>query len=139
MASKIELLSMTPEEVLDFVLNELGESKFRAKQIGEWLVRGADIDGMTNLSAKLREKLSEIAVANPVSILQSFKSKIDETEKFLFSAITKIPRRSHISKNSSVTAWWAQRYAFAPDSLIFLIRNSESAAGTAAPTPAWSW
>jgi len=82
---KIHLLSMNAQELEQFVVNELGESKFRAKQIGEWLVRGADIDGMTNLSAKLREKLKEVAVANPVRILQSFKSKIDETEKFLYA------------------------------------------------------
>jgi len=82
---KMHLLSMNAQELEQFVVNELGESKFRAKQIGEWLTRGADIDGMTNLSAKLREKLNEIAVANPVRILKSYKSKIDETEKFLYA------------------------------------------------------
>ncbi|MBQ8506107.1 MAG: 23S rRNA (adenine(2503)-C(2))-methyltransferase RlmN [Clostridia bacterium] len=84
MASKIELLSMTPEEVLDFVVNELGESKFRAKQITQWLNRGAEISEMTNLSAALREKIAAIAVSNPVRIRESFKSKLDGTEKFLY-------------------------------------------------------
>ena len=84
MASKIELLSMTPEEVLDFVVNELGESKFRAKQITQWLNRGAEVSEMTNLSAALREKISAIAVSNPVRIRESFKSKLDGTEKFLY-------------------------------------------------------
>ena len=37
---KIQLLSMTQDELLSFVTNELGESKFRAKQISEWLARG---------------------------------------------------------------------------------------------------
>ncbi|MBE5774642.1 MAG: radical SAM protein, partial [Clostridiales bacterium] len=82
---KIQLLSLNYEELEQFVINELGESKFRTKQIAEWLVRGVDIDGMTNLSAKLREKLKEIAVANPIRILESYKSKIDETEKFLYA------------------------------------------------------
>ena len=82
---KKQLLGMTYSELEQFVVGELGESKFRAKQISEWLARGADIDGMTNLSNKLREKLSEVAVANPVRILESYKSKIDETEKFLFA------------------------------------------------------
>ena len=85
MPDKIELLSLNKEELLDFVLNDLGESKFRAGQIAQWIARGADIDGMTNLSAKLREKLNGLAVANPVRILESYKSKIDETEKFLYA------------------------------------------------------
>ena len=84
MLDKIELLSLTGEELLSFVLNDLGESKFRAKQIAQWLARGASIDEMTNLSGSLRAKINEIAVANPVTIRESYKSKIDETEKFLY-------------------------------------------------------
>ena len=82
---KIQLLGLTNDELLAFVLNDLHESKFRARQIREWLNRGASIDEMTNLSAALRANLSEIAVANPVRILESYKSKIDETEKFLYA------------------------------------------------------
>ena len=82
---KIQLLSMTQDELLSFVTNELGESKFRAKQISEWLARGAEIDEMTNLSAALRARLNEIAVANPIRIHRSFKSQIDDTEKFLYA------------------------------------------------------
>lgn len=84
MATKIELLSMNYEEILDFVVNELGESKFRAKQIAQWLNRGAEIGEMTNLSAALREKMAAVAVANPVKIRESYKSKLDGTEKFLY-------------------------------------------------------
>ena len=82
---KIQLLSMTQDELLSFVTDELGESKFRAKQISEWLARGAEIDEMTNLSAALRARLNEIAVANPIRIHRSFKSRIDDTEKFLYA------------------------------------------------------
>lgn len=82
---KIQLLSLNYEELEQFVLQDLSESKFRTKQIADWLVRGVDIDGMTNLSAKLREKLKAVAVANPIRILESYKSKIDETEKFLYA------------------------------------------------------
>ena len=84
MTDKIELLSLNAEELLRFVTENLGESKFRAKQIAEWLKRGAEIDEMTNLSAALRAKIGEIAVANPVSIQESYKSKLDGTEKFLY-------------------------------------------------------
>ena len=80
---KTQLLSLSFEELQGYV-RELGESAFRAKQIYEWLMRGADFDGMTNLSAKLRARLSEQAIANPVKIYQVFASKLDETEKFLY-------------------------------------------------------
>ena len=79
----MQLLSFSFEELQAYV-KEIGESAFRAKQIYEWLVRGADIVDMTNLSAKLRAALQERAVANPVRIQQVFASKIDETEKFLY-------------------------------------------------------
>ena len=84
MADKIELLALNSGELLDFVTGELGESKFRAGQIAQWLARGAEIPEMTNLSAALRAKLGEIAVANPVRIRESYKSKLDGTEKFLY-------------------------------------------------------
>lgn len=82
---KRQLLGMTQEELEAFVVGELGESKFRVRQIAGWLIRGADIDGMTNLSAGLRARLNEQAVANPVRILESRRSKLDETEKFLYA------------------------------------------------------
>ena len=82
--AKTELLSMTAQELLAFVTEELGESKFRAKQISQWLNRGADIAEMTNLSAALREKLATLAVANPVRIREVYRSKLDGTEKFLY-------------------------------------------------------
>ena len=84
MSDKIELLSLNDQELMDFVLNELGESKFRAGQIRQWLNRGVEIAEMSNLSNALREKMAAIAVANPVRIRESYKSKLDETEKFLY-------------------------------------------------------
>ncbi len=78
-------MGLTVEELERFVTGELGQPRYRAGQIADWLNRGADIEGMTNLSAPLRAKLSELAVANPVRILDSFKSKIDDTEKFLYA------------------------------------------------------
>ena len=84
MADRIELLSLNSQELLSFVTETLGESKFRAKQIAEWLRRGAEIAEMTNLSAALRARLEELAVANPVRIRESYKSKLDGTEKFLY-------------------------------------------------------
>ena len=82
---RIQLLGMTGEELLAFVLNDLGESRFRAKQIREWLNRGASVGEMTNLSAALRSRLDALAVANPVRIMDAFRSRLDETEKYLYA------------------------------------------------------
>ena len=81
---RVELMSLDAAELEDFVVRTLGEGRFRAKQIGQWLARGAEFAEMTNLSAALRAKLAEIAVANPVRIRESFRSKLDGTEKFLY-------------------------------------------------------
>ena len=62
----------------------MGEGKFRAKQVFEWLKRGADFDEMTNLSKALREKFRETCLANPVTIHESITSKLDGTEKYLY-------------------------------------------------------
>ena len=78
-------MGLTGEELERFVVEDLKQSRFRAGQIAGWLVRGAGIGEMTNLSAALRSQLEVVAVANPVRIMDSFKSKIDETEKFLYA------------------------------------------------------
>ena len=82
---KIQLLGLAGDELERFVVDDLKQSRFRAGQIAGWLVRGADIGEMTNLSNDLRSRLGEVAVANPVRIMDSFKSKLDETEKFLYA------------------------------------------------------
>ena len=82
---RIQLLGLTGDELERFVVGDLKQSRFRAGQIAGWLARGADIGEMTNLSAALRSQLSEVAVANPVRVMDSFRSKIDETEKFLYA------------------------------------------------------
>ena len=82
---KIQLLGLTGDELERFVVDDLKQSRFRAGQIAGWLMRGAEIGEMTNLSAALRSQLEAVAVANPVRIMDSFKSKLDETEKFLYA------------------------------------------------------
>ncbi len=75
---------MTLSELTDWV-REQGLPAFRGKQIFHWIHRGADFDGMTNLSLDLRKKLKETAVAQPVKIQLYRKSRMDGTIKFLFT------------------------------------------------------
>lgn len=78
-----ELLSLTPEELQAFVKAQ-GLPAFRAKQLHQWLIRGEDFPVMTNLPEALRGALAKVAVAQPVAIEKSVRSKIDDTEKLLY-------------------------------------------------------
>ena len=83
---KIDIKSMNVNELED-LLKELGEPKFRAKQIFDWL-HAKQVDSfeeMTNLSKGLREKLSETASINGVQIVRKLVSQIDGTRKYLFA------------------------------------------------------
>ena len=84
--AKIDIKSMNITELED-LLKELGEPKFRAKQIFDWLhaKQVESFEEMTNLSKGLREKLSETASINGVEIVRKLVSQIDGTRKYLFA------------------------------------------------------
>lgn len=73
---------------LEAWLQEIGEPKYRAKQIFQWIYSGVtDFEEMTNLSKALREKLAQKASLEYVKIIDKFVSKIDETTKYLFELV----------------------------------------------------
>ena len=76
------LADLTRPEV-ERLLSELGEPKYRAKQVWEWLNRGARVEEMTNLSAAMREKLAALPYGGVV-IGRTFLSASDGTVKSLF-------------------------------------------------------
>ena len=81
---KIDLRSLMPQE-LESLVKELGEPKFRAKQIFAWLQNGvSSFDEMTNVPISLREKLDEIGYIANAEVEAKFESQLDETIKFLF-------------------------------------------------------
>lgn len=65
-------------------LASLSEPKFRAKQVWEWLCRGARPSEMTNLPLSLREKLACIPYGG-VEIAKKLVSQRDGTVKYLFA------------------------------------------------------
>jgi len=81
---KKDILSMLPQEI-ETELEALGEPKYRARQIFEWLGRGMrDFDGMTNLPKALKEKMkSEYRLYKP-KVLSRQISKLDGTIKYLW-------------------------------------------------------
>ncbi|MEQ2130491.1 23S rRNA (adenine(2503)-C(2))-methyltransferase RlmN [Caldanaerobacter subterraneus KAk] len=79
------LKDMTLEEMEELFVN-LGESKFRAKQLYKWIYdkRVTDFDLMTDISKNLRAKLKEIAYISELKIIERRVSQIDDTVKYLF-------------------------------------------------------
>ena len=80
---KTELAGMTLKEAADW-MQEQGFPAFRGKQVFEWVHRGADFDGMTNLPKEMRLQLKEKAIAQSAEILLQRKSALDGTVKLLF-------------------------------------------------------
>ena len=79
-----DILSMLPEEI-EQELQQLGEPKYRAKQIFSWLGRGVrDFDAMSDLPKPLRDKLgAEFDLYRP-KVLSKQLSKLDGTIKYLW-------------------------------------------------------
>ena len=80
---KVQLLQWTPEEISSY-LKSKGQPAFRGKQVFSWLHRGSSFQEMTNLPKDCRAMLEEECVENPVSVLETVVSRLDETTKLLY-------------------------------------------------------
>ena len=82
---KINLLNLTLPE-LERWIPELGEPKFRASQIFDWLHRKqvTRMEEMTNLSKALQEKLRQVAEVPTIETLRLQTDSEDGTQKFLY-------------------------------------------------------
>lgn len=82
---KKDILSMTLPE-LESALTALGEKKFRAKQIFQWLhvKRVFDFDKMTDISIQLRTVLKENFCIKGIFVEKRLESCIDNTVKYLY-------------------------------------------------------
>ncbi|WIF95183.1 23S rRNA (adenine(2503)-C(2))-methyltransferase RlmN [Caminicella sporogenes] len=84
MKKQVDLRSLTIKELEELVV-ELSEKRFRGKQIFEWIYKGIeDIEEMTNISKKFRNKLKEVSYLKNMDILKVLKSKNDGNRKYLF-------------------------------------------------------
>ena len=86
MTDKTDILSLSLAELTETVTEQLGEKKFRAGQIYEWLhvKKAVSFDEMTNLSASLRLKLSNTFCIKRLNIVRKLESAIDNTVKYLY-------------------------------------------------------
>ena len=82
---KTDILSLELAELED-ILVSLGEKKFRAKQVFQWLhvKRVLDFDKMTDISIQLRSTLKEKFCINGLFIQKKLESAIDNTVKYLY-------------------------------------------------------
>ena len=76
------LKSLTTEE-LKAVIKSLGEAPYRASQIREWILKGAEsLDDMTNIPKGLREKLAEGYSFEGLKVIKE-QISADGTRKYL--------------------------------------------------------
>lgn len=82
---KTDLKSLTLEQLQE-ELTALGEPKFRAGQIFDWIhvKHASSFDQMTNLSASLRQKLAQQYTMTCLVAERKLVSKLDGTVKYLY-------------------------------------------------------
>ena len=83
---KIDILSLTLPET-EKLITDLGEPKFRAKQIYGWINKGMWGENMRNIPKALQEKLNSVCEFRLPSVKLKLVSKIDGTVKYLFELI----------------------------------------------------
>jgi len=80
-----DIRSMTAAE-LSLLLEQMGQPRYRAKQLYKWLQQGVDsYDSMTDLPKSLREKLAAECYISSPKIVERLCSAIDETKKYLIA------------------------------------------------------
>ena len=86
MDKKVDIKSMNMEELVKFI-EELGEKKFRAKQIYEWIhIKHVNsFEEMTNISKKFAGQLNETCTLTSLEKADVQISKMDGTRKYLFA------------------------------------------------------
>ena len=82
---RVDLKSFNVNELIEYI-EKLGEKKFRAKQIYQWMNEKlvTDFDEMSNVPVKLLDKLKEDAYLMALEPIRVQTSKIDGTQKYLF-------------------------------------------------------
>jgi 23S rRNA (adenine2503-C2)-methyltransferase len=83
--NRANLKGLSLTEMEDFVLS-LGEKKYKARQLFQWIYQKGEtaFEKMTNLAKPFRGKLEERAYVSALKLVKKQKSRIDQTEKFLF-------------------------------------------------------
>ncbi|MCM1298268.1 MAG: 23S rRNA (adenine(2503)-C(2))-methyltransferase RlmN [[Eubacterium] siraeum] len=83
---KIDILSLTLEELREKLL-QIGEKKYRALQVFQWLhcKKAVSFAEMTNISAQTKALLEENFYINSLKIQKRLVSTLDDTVKYLYA------------------------------------------------------
>ena len=77
------LFDLTNAELEKFI-TDMGQPRFRTKQISDWMSRGApDFSVMKNIPENLRRDLDAVAQTLPVRVVKKLQSSDGQTTKFL--------------------------------------------------------
>lgn len=85
MSTRQSLLDMDQAQLGDFLAG-MGEPRFRARQIWEWIYKryAGDFEAMSNLPKELRTKLADLATVAPLALVAEVVSRDRDTVKALF-------------------------------------------------------
>ncbi len=78
------LQDFTKAELTEYIVNKYNAKPFVGGQLYAWLTKGANYCDMSNINKNLKEHLQQDCLAQSVSIMQSYTSDIDGTQKFLY-------------------------------------------------------
>lgn len=84
--NKYDILSLSLSE-LEKIIVDIGEPKFRAKQVFGWINKGMWGDEMKNIPVALRKKLEEVFDFRLPVVKRKLVSQLDGTVKYLFELI----------------------------------------------------
>lgn len=126
------ILSMLPEEIA-LEIKRMNMPAFRAKQISEWLAKGAaSFEDMRNLPKELRNTMAENYLLYRPKILRKQTSRIDGTIKYLWELEDGNAVETVVMKNNygnticiSTQVGCRQGCAFCASTIGGLIRNLE--------------
>ena len=116
-----DIKSMNMDELTEFIIS-LGEKKFRAKQIYEWIhVKHVDsFDEMTNISKKFIQVLKDNAILISLKKEEVQVSKLDGTRKYLFALDDGNVIESVLMKYKHVNSVCISYHSGGPLSTLFL-------------------
>lgn len=86
---KVDIRSKNYKELEEYLVGELKEPKFRAKQLYEWMHvhLALNYDEMKNIPNSLKDKLRENCEYRELELIDLQVSKIDGTRKYLFKLV----------------------------------------------------
>ncbi|MEG6615240.1 23S rRNA (adenine(2503)-C(2))-methyltransferase RlmN [Peptococcaceae bacterium 1198_IL3148] len=134
MMAKLNLRDLNLQE-MEALIVDLGEQKFRAKQICQWILQHGvtDFDQMTNIGKGLRQKLQDVAYLGGLEVLARQTASSGDTVKYLFGypdgeAVESVLMRHSYGRSACVSTQVGCRMGcrFCASTIAGVVRNLSS-------------